>query len=98
MAHFSPAAILDMMGARHTPVLFVPPDRLRPGTLGDASMAVDVDASSLTPEQRDTLKAFTRAGGTLLTGPADWKENAATKPDQITLDDPKLKTSGRYLA
>lgn len=83
--------ILDMMGARHTPVLFVPPDRLRPGTLNGASMAVDVDAAALTPEQRDTLKAFTRAGGTLLTGPPDWKESAATAPDQITLDDQQTK-------
>ena len=83
--------ILDMMGARHTPVLIVPPDRLRPGTLSGATMAVDVDAASLTPEQRDILKAFTRAGGTLLTGPADWKESAATAPDQITLDDKQTK-------
>jgi hypothetical protein len=83
--------ILDMMGARHTPVLIIPPDRLHPGTLSSASMAVDVDAASLTPEQRDILKAFTRAGGTLLTGPADWKESAATEPDQITLDDKQTK-------
>jgi hypothetical protein len=54
-------------------------------------MAVNVDAAALTPEQREVLKAFTRAGGTLLTGPADWKESAATKPDQITLDDKQTK-------
>jgi len=83
--------ILDMIGARHTPVLLVPPERLRPEMLSGATMAVDVDAASLTPEQRDVLKAFTRAGGTLLTGPADWKESAATKPDQITLDDKQTK-------
>jgi hypothetical protein len=83
--------ILDMIGARHTPVLLVPPERLRPDMLTGATMAVDVDAASLTPAQRDVLKAFTRAGGTLLTGPADWKESAATKPDQITLDDKQTK-------
>lgn len=83
--------ILDMIGARHTPVLLVPPERLRPDMLTGATMAVDVDAASLTPAQRDVLKAFTRAGGTLLTGPADWKESAATKPDQITLDDQQTK-------
>src|SRR5579864_1653289 len=83
--------ILDMIGARHTPVLLVPPERLRPEMLSGATMAVDVDAASLTPAQRDVLKAFTRAGGTLLTGPADWKESAATKPDQITLDDKQTK-------
>jgi hypothetical protein len=83
--------ILDMIGARHTPVLLVPPERLRPEMLSGATMAVDVDAASLTPAQREVLKAFTRAGGTLLTGPADWKESAATKPDQITLDDKQTK-------
>ncbi len=83
--------ILDMMGARHTPVLIVPPDHLRPGALNGATMAVDVDAASLTAEERDILKAFTRAGGTLLTGPPDWKQSAATAPDQITLDDKQTK-------
>lgn len=83
--------ILDMIGARHTPVRALPPERLRPEALAGASMAVDVDAASLTPEQRDVLKAFTRSGGTLLTGPPDWKESAATKPDQITLDDKQTK-------
>ena len=83
--------ILDMIAARHTPVRAVPPDRLKPEELAGASMAVDVDAASLTPEQRDVLKTFTRAGGTLLTGPADWKRSATAKKDQITLDDTQLK-------
>jgi len=83
--------ILDMIGARHTPVILVPPERLRPEMLSGTAMAVDVDAASLTPEQREVLKAYTRAGGTLLTGPADWKESAATKSDQITLDDKQTK-------
>ena len=79
--------ILDMIGARHTPVRAVPPDQLRPEALAGASMAVDVDAASLTPQQREVLKAFTRSGGTLLTGPADWKESAVPDKDKITLDD-----------
>src|SRR5690349_2816044 len=83
--------ILDMIGARHTPVRAVPPESLRPGTLAGTSMAVDVDAAALSPEQREVLKAFTRSGGTLLTGPADWKESAATKPGQITLGDEETK-------
>jgi len=83
--------ILDMIGARHTPVRAVPPDRLQPETLAGASMAVDVDAASLTPQQREVLKAFTRSGGTLLTGPADWKESAVPDKDQITLDDRQTK-------
>ncbi|HUJ22067.1 MAG TPA: hypothetical protein VLX58_11125 [Bryobacteraceae bacterium] len=83
--------ILDMIGARHTPVRAVPPERLQPDALAGASMAVDVDSASLTPEQREVLKAFTRSGGTLLTGPADWKEGATPGKDQITLDDKQLK-------
>ena len=34
-------------------------------------MAVDVDPSSLTDEQKAVLKAFTKSGGTLLTGSAE---------------------------
>src|SRR5579864_492912 len=83
--------ILDMIAARHTPVRAVPPERLKPETLQGASMAVDVDAQSLTPEQREVLKTFTRSGGTLLTGPAGWKDGAAPKKDAITLDDQQLK-------
>lgn len=83
--------ILDMIAARHTPVRAVPPERLNPNALQGASMAVDVDAAALTPEQRDVLKAFTRSGGTLLTGPAGWKDGAVPKKDAITLDDQQLK-------
>ena len=47
-------------------------------------MAVDVDPSALTPDQREVLKTFTRAGGTLLTGPPGWKF-AGLRKDEITL-------------
>jgi hypothetical protein len=83
--------ILDMIAARHTPVRAVPPEQLKPEALAGASMAVNVDAASLTPEQREVLKTFTRSGGTLLTGPPGWKEGAAPQKDQITLDDKELK-------
>ena len=84
--------ILDMIGARHTPV------RAGPARAAAARNALrshrwrwtSMPPHSL-PTQREVLKAFTRAGGTLLTGPADWKESAATKPDQITLDDKQTK-------
>jgi hypothetical protein len=83
--------ILDMILSRHTPVRAVPPERLRAEALAGASMAVDVDASSLTPEQREVLKTFTRSGGTLLTAPPGWKDAAPAKPDRITLDEKELK-------
>src|SRR5439155_489889 len=37
-----------------------------------AKMAVDVDPGSLTPPQKDVLRNFTRAGGTLLSAPPGW--------------------------
>lgn len=65
--------ILDMIAVKHTPVRPVPVRRLRPGAMGEAKMAVNVDPGALTAEQSAVLKAFTRAGGTLLSGPAGWK-------------------------
>jgi hypothetical protein len=75
--------ILDMISARHTPVRPVPPQKLGPGVLKDAQMAVDVDPQALSAEQKDILKQFTRGGGTLLTAPAGWMP--PLKPHQITL-------------
>lgn len=83
--------ILDMIASRHTPVRAVPPQRLNLEVLKDSSMAVDVNSDALTPQQKEVLKAFTRAGGTLLTGPPGWKDQPALKPDQITLDEKELK-------
>jgi hypothetical protein len=54
-------------------------------------MAVNVDADALTPEQREILRAFARAGGTLLTGPPAWKDQSQIKPDQITLEKAELE-------
>ena len=79
------------MKARHTPVRAVPPERLKPEVLKGATIAVDEDAASLTPQEREVLKQFTRAGGTLLTAPPGWNEGAARKEDQITLDEKELK-------
>ena len=39
-------------------------------------MAVNVDGDSLTAEQKEVLRAFTRSGGTLLTGPPGWKDQS----------------------
>jgi hypothetical protein len=60
-------------------------------------MAVNVDGSSLTPEQKEVLRSFTRSGGTLLTAPPGWKDNASgaqadqTKTDQITLEKAEME-------
>ena len=82
--------ILDMIAAKHTPMRAIPGQRLTPEALQGASMAVDVDAASLTPEQREMLKNFARAGGTVLTAPPGWKGQSALQPGQITLDTAEL--------
>lgn len=77
-------SILDMVAVKHTPVRAVPRWKLGPGALEGARMAVNVDPESLSPEQKELLRAFARSGGTLLTGPPGWRFPATAK-DQITL-------------
>jgi hypothetical protein len=49
-----------------------------------------VDADSLTPEQKEILRNFARGGGTLLTGPPGWKDEAPNG-EGITLDKKELE-------
>jgi hypothetical protein len=81
--------ILDMIAARHTPARPIPRQRLSTEALQGATMAVNVDAGSLTDEQRTILRDFTRSGGTLLTGPAGWTDQGA-RAGSITLDKDEL--------
>ena len=81
--------ILDMIAVKHTPVRPVPLQQLSPESLEGATMAVDVDADALTPEQKDILRNFARHGGTLLTGPPGWKDEAPNG-NSITLDKKEL--------
>lgn len=83
--------ILDMIAAKHTPMRPIPGQILTPESLAGTTMAVDVDATSLTPEQREMLKNFARAGGTVLTAPPGWKGQSALQPGQITLDTAELE-------
>ena len=45
--------ILDMIAVKHTPVRPVPRQHLSAESLAGATMAVDVDADALTPEQKE---------------------------------------------
>jgi hypothetical protein len=82
--------ILDMIAVKHTPVRPVPRQQLSAEALAGATMAVNVDASSLSPEQKEILRAFTRGGGTLLTGPPGWKDPTAAA-GSITLEKAELE-------
>jgi hypothetical protein len=82
--------ILDMIAVKHTPVRPIPRQRLSAAALAGATMAVDVDPSELTVEQKEVLRAFTRGGGTLLTGPPGWKDPTAVE-GTITLEKAELE-------
>jgi hypothetical protein len=82
--------ILDMIAVKHTPVRPIPRQHLSAESLAGATMAVDVDADALTPEQKEVLSNFTRGGGMLLTGPPGWKDQSPPG-DQITLDKAELE-------
>ncbi|MEP7366746.1 MAG: hypothetical protein ABI972_26100 [Acidobacteriota bacterium] len=77
--------ILDMISVKHTPVRPVPGRKLSDEEMKQAKMAVNVDPSLLTDEQKQVLRRFTRGGGTLLTAPPGWKF-PPQRDDQITLD------------
>ena len=65
--------ILDMIGVKHTPLVPVPKGRLAAADLSAVKMTVNIDTANLTEAQREKLKQFTRAGGTLLSGPPGWR-------------------------
>lgn len=77
--------VLDMIAVKHTPVRPVPKDRLEEALLSGVAMAVNVDSAALNDHQRDVLRVFTRAGGTLLSGPPGWRFPAA-RAGRITLE------------
>ena len=76
--------VLDMIAVKHTPVRPVPNPKLSDEAMKDAKLAVDVDPAALDPAQKETLKNFTRGGGTLLSGPPGWKF-PMPKDGEITL-------------
>ena len=82
--------ILDMLGARHTPMRTIPRDHLNPETLQGASMAVSVDPDTLSPQQREILRGFARSGGTLLTTPPGSRILAPPDPKRITLEESQV--------
>ena len=76
--------ILDMVGSRHTPIRAVPLPLLNDDFIKGAMMAVNVDPESISPEQKEALRRFTRSGGSLLTAPPGWKF-PPMQPGQVTV-------------
>jgi hypothetical protein len=85
--------ILDMIATKHTPVRPVPRQRLSPEALAGAKMAVNIDGDSLTPEQKEILRAFARGGNMILNGPPGWKD-PSPESGAITLDKSELERLG----
>ena len=88
--------ILDMIAVKHTPVRPISGQQLTPEALKGATMAVNVDPDALTPEQKEVLRGFARAGNTTLTGPPGWKDQAARRQDHA--GEGRAGTAERYLA
>jgi hypothetical protein len=82
--------ILDMIAVKHTPMRPVPKQHLSADALAGTTLAVNVDNDSLTPEQKEILRNFTRSGGTLLTGPPGWKD-PTPNAGSITLEKAELE-------
>lgn len=78
-------SVLDMITVKHTPVRPVRSKQIKPELFSETKMAVNVDPQSLSAEQLQILRGFTRAGGTVLTAPAGWRM-PEPRPDQVTLD------------
>ena len=82
--------ILDMITVKHTPVRPIPARKLEPKAMEGAQLAVNVDPSALNDRQKETLRGFTRGGGTLLTAPPGWRF-PPQREDQITLDESEIE-------
>lgn len=83
--------VLDMIAVKHTPVRPIPTRKLGAKTMEGTKMAVNVDPTAMTEEQKQSLRAWTRRGNTLLSGPATWKF-PPPRADQITLSEDDVKT------
>jgi hypothetical protein len=79
--------ILDMIAVKHAPVRPIASPQLSPDKLTGATLAVNVDQDTLTPEQQDVLRAFARAGNTLLNIPP----GPVARGDRIALDKSELE-------
>lgn len=86
--------IMDMLAAKHTTVRPVALSSLRPASIAGATLAVDVDPASLTSTQQDELKAWTRAGNTLLNAPPGWKMPMPEDPKRIVLNSDQIARLG----
>lgn len=77
--------IVDMIASKHIPLQVVPSAKLERSSLGTAKTLLNIDPAGLSEDQRETLKAISRSGVSLVNGPPGWRmslpETAITFPD-----------------
>jgi hypothetical protein len=86
--------IMDMLAAKHTTVLPVPLRSFGRDSLAGTTLAVNVDPAALNAAQSEALRAWTRAGNTLLTAPPGWKMPMPDDPRQIALNAEQIAKLG----
>jgi hypothetical protein len=86
--------VADMIGASHTPVRILPPDRLRSGSLAGTTVAINVNPRELNATQQKVLNDYTRDGGLVFTAPAAWNKIVSGSAGQIILDNNDAKQLG----
>ena len=74
---------LDMLAPRHIPAFIAPTRKLATAQLGDVRMLLNIAPASLTPEQKEVVRAAARQGATVVNGPPGWRV-ASVPGDQIT--------------
>ncbi len=85
--------VMDMIAARHIPFRALPRTRLDAAALNGVRIAVNVDPSAVGESEKQVLRAFTRSGGLLLSGPPGWKF-PTPEGNRITLEDKELEQLG----
>ena len=82
--------LLDVLSVLHTSARPAPTRRLNASGLRGARVVLNLDAESISAQQKDDLEAFVRGGGTVVNPPAGWRfpEISAqqTMPNRRQLD------------
>ncbi|HEY3937888.1 MAG TPA: hypothetical protein VGL97_10685 [Bryobacteraceae bacterium] len=86
--------VADMIGASHTPLRILPPDRLRAGSLAGTSVVINANPQRLGAAEREVLANYTKGGGMVFTAPAAWKKLTSRPNDRVILDHKDAKQLG----
>lgn len=80
------ASLLDMLSVQHTAVRPILTRRLSPESLHDTRIVLDVDAESISAQQKQALQDFVSSGGVLVNPPAGWRFPQTAEAQQLVPD------------